>query len=176
MDPTSDISWLSVIKDLLLVLIGGICAAFGGFVSTWYTSRNARKIKMEETIGQQKVEAYKKALRLINKLRSISIQGDNQDILDFIDEENNWVLDNELLLPQTFAECWHSVRSNIRTMKIKTDSLEGLEEGEKRERIINELDQLFEFVQNMIKNVEEDIRKELGLGPFKIHRPPKKEI
>jgi len=175
MDPNdiNNLSWISPYKDFLLVFIGGLCAAFGGFVSTWYTARNARKIKMEETIGQQKVDIYKKALRLINKLRSISIQGDNQDILNFINEENDWVLDNEILLPQTFAECWHSVRSNVRSMEMKKESLSRLAEGKEQEKLIAELDKLFEFVQNLIQNAEEDIRKELGLKPFKIRRPQK---
>ena len=57
-------SWFDTYKDLLLVLMGGLCATFGGLISTWYQARKARKIKREETIGQQQVEAYKKALRL----------------------------------------------------------------------------------------------------------------
>ena len=70
-------------KDLLLVLVGGFCAAFGGFVSMWYRAKKARKIKREETIGQQQVEVFKKALRLSNNLSSLLIQGIEARLLPF---------------------------------------------------------------------------------------------
>jgi hypothetical protein len=32
-------------KELLLVLVGGICSALGGFLAVWYRAKKASKIK-----------------------------------------------------------------------------------------------------------------------------------
>ena len=171
--PTNNPSWFAEYKDLLLVLAGGFCAAFGGFVSTWYMARNARKIKMEETIGQQKVDAYKKALKLADQLKSILIQGTYEDVLSFISQENAWVLDNEILLPPKFAQYWHSVRLNILSAKRRAQAQGKMADGEKRDQKIEDLVELDSFIDKLAEEAEEEIRKELGLPPFKIHRPPK---
>lgn len=162
-------------KDLLLVLAGGLCATFGGFAGTWYKARKARKIKREETIGQQQVEAYKKALRLANKLSSILIQGIEDDVLEFISLNNPWVLDNEILLPPKFCEYWHSVRANVRSIKRKAKPLEKTEDGPERDKKIKELVDLESFTGKLANDAEKEIRKKLKLPPFKIHRPPRKK-
>ncbi len=180
MDPNSLISqdtqsWIIEYKDLLLVLVGGFCAAFGGFVSIWYRAKKARKIKMEETIGQQQVEVFKKALRLASNLSSILIQGIEEDVLKYISEHNEWVIENEILLPPIFAQYWHSVRANVRSIKRKVKPLERMNDGKERDKKVVELDVLEEFTRKLANDAEKEIRKKLKLPPFKIHRPPKRE-
>jgi len=161
-------------KDLLLVLAGGLCATFGGLVGTWYKARKARKIKREETIGYQQVEAYKKALRLADKLKSILIQGVEDDVLEFIKSHNSWVLDNEILLPPKFCKYWHSVRANVRSVKRKKQ-IEKMEDGQERDKKTEELDDLEAFIDKLADDAEKEIRKELKLPPIKIHRPPRRK-
>ena len=162
-------------KDLILVLAGGLCAAFGGFVSTWYRAKKARKIKMEETIGQQQVEVFKKALRLANNLSSILIQGEEADVLKYISEHNEWVIENEILLPPKFAQYWHSVRANVRSIMRKLIPLDRMKDGEEIDKKIDELDVLDEFTRKLANDAEKEIRKKLKLSPFEIHRPPKRK-
>lgn len=180
MDPNNIIlqdnqSWIIEYKDLLLVLVGGFCAAFGGFVSTWYRAKNARKIKMEETIGQQQVEVFKKALRLANNSSSILVQGIEDDILKYISEHNEWVIENEILLPPKFAQYWHSIRANVKSIKRKQQSVNRMEEGQRRDGKIEELGELELFTDKLADDAEKEIRKRLKLPHFKIHRPPKKK-
>ena len=162
-------------KDLFLVLAGGLCAAFGGFFSTWFKARNARKIKMEETIGRQKVDVYKKALKLIHFLKSRLEQGVSEDVLSFISKENPWVIDNEILLPPKFAIYWHSVRQNILSVQRKDKSLERMSEGTKQSETIEKIAEIETFTDNLAKNAEEEIRNELRLPTFEIIRPPKQK-
>jgi hypothetical protein len=168
-------SWVDTYKDLLLVLAGGLCATFGGLIGTWYQSLKARKIKREETIGRQQVDAYKKALRLANNLSSILIQGEEDDVLGYIKKYNEWVIDNEILLPPKFAQYWHSVRSNVRSIKRKGQSIHRMDEGSERDKKIDDLIELDGFVDKLAKDAEKEIRKQLKLPDFKIHRPPKKQ-
>ena len=115
--PENTPSWLAEYKDFILVLAGGFCAAFGGFVSTYYRARKARSIKMREEIGRQQVEIYNKALRLTGGLGAILLQGTSTDVLNWMQRENAWVLDSEVLLPQEFVECWHSVKLNVKSVR-----------------------------------------------------------
>ncbi len=164
-------------KDILLVLIGGGCAFSGSVVGTivsiTYQTKKARQMKMEETIGRQKVDALKKALRLANQLGSILIQGINDDVISFIKAENTWVLDNEILLPTKFVVNWHSVRQNILSARRKDKARLKMDEGPKLEKIIDEITELEKFADNLAKEAEIAIRTDLGLPPFKIRRPNK---
>ena len=171
--PANNPSWFVEYKDLLLVLAGGFCAAFGGFMSTWFMVKNARKIKIAETIGQQQVDAYKKAMRLAGQLNLILIQGVYKDVLSFMSEENPWVIDNAILLPPKFVEYWCSIRLNVSSAQRKETPLEGMSEGPERDKRIEEIVQINEFNRKLAKDAEEEIRKELDLPPFKIHHPQK---
>ncbi len=180
MDPNSlsaasALSWFADFKDLLLVLVGGICAMIGGLLSAWYETRTARRRRMEEIMGEQKVDIYKKALRLASQLGSILIQGAYGDILDFIKKENAWVLENEILLPQKFAENWHSVRNNVLSAQRRAEAQDRMPDGPERDTRIDEVLTIDAFCQQLAQEAENVIRQELGLRPFKIHRPPKEQ-
>jgi len=179
-DPNS-LSTLSIApwwKDILLVLIGGGCAFSGSVVATIvsivYQTKKARQMKMEETIGIQKVDACKKALRLANQLSSILIQGIFDDVLGFMKTENSWVLDNEILLPPKFAQNWHSIRHNILSARRRDQICSKMADGPLLDKINDDITELEEFTDNLAKEAENAIRTDLGLPPFKILRPIKK--
>jgi hypothetical protein len=185
MDPNAlvmqaQLSWSAEYKDLLMVLAGGLCAALGGalggILTTWYRARTARRQKMEETIGAQKVDAYKKALRLACQLQSILIQGNHGDVLHFIAEGNSWVIDNEILLPQVFAEYGHSVRANVLFAQRREQSQACLADGPERAIKIEELLQLEEFTRGLAKKAENTLRTELHLRSFKIRSRSRKAV
>ena len=66
-------------KDILLVLVGGICSALGGFLAAWYHARVAGKVKLQETIAERRVPAYGKGLELIGQVQSILVQGTKKE-------------------------------------------------------------------------------------------------
>ena len=162
-------------KELLLVLVGGVCSAFGGFLAAWYRAKNAGKIKLQETIGERKVAAYGKGLELIGQLQSILIQGVEEDALKFLYENGDWFANNLILLPHTFVENWRSIRLNLKSV-IRLREMQGkMPDGEKRDEKIEEAVNLEGFCDELAKEAEESIRKTLGLPECKIKRPEKKK-
>lgn len=160
-------------KDLFLVFIGGFCAAFGGFASTWYRAKRARKIKMRETIGEQQVEAYKNALSLISQLKNVLIQGIHEDAVTFMTKHNQWISENTILLPHEFVQNWWSIRSNLSTTKRKDEIQAKMTDGLGRYQLIEEVGEADSFMDNLAEKAGKKIRKELGLPDVKIQRPPK---
>ena len=108
-----DLSFYAQYKELLLVSIGAMSAILGGFLAAWYNAHVAGKVRFKQTLGEQKARALGRAMRLFYALRSIRNQGVHKDVLDFIKDNNEWMLDNETVLPQKAAENWHSVRHNV---------------------------------------------------------------
>lgn len=161
-------------KDLCLVLIGGLCAAFGGFVSTWYQAKRARKIKMEETIGEQKVEAYKKALSLISQLRGLLITGTHENGISFMKEHHEWFSNNIILLPHTFVENWQSIRVQLLQSKRRSSPGRGVDE-DKKNKLRNEVDELVDSMDRLAEHAEMAIRSELGLPQVKVQGYRKSE-
>jgi len=168
--PTEDLSFYAQYKDVLLVLLGAVCASLGGFAGAWYRAKLAGEVKFKESLAEQKANALGKAMRLLNGLRSIRIQGVHKDVLDFIREHNEWMLDNEPVLPQKAVENWHSVRHNVRSLMRKDSRLQGSDNGPQRNLLIEEIHHDEEFTDNLVKEAEQLIRQELSLKPFKIHR------
>lgn len=149
-------------KDLFLVLIGGLCAAFGGFVSTWYKAKNARKIKMEETIGEQKAEAYKKALSLISQLRGLLVTGTHEDGISFMEAHREWLSNNIILLPHLFEENWQSIRLQLSQSKRRSSPGRMVDEN-KKNKLVNEVDELAVSMDHLAEQAEKEIRSELNL-------------
>ncbi len=158
-------------KELLLVLIGGICSAFGGFLAAWYRAKKAQKIKLQETIGERKVAAYGKGLELIGQVQSVLIQGTEKDALEFLYKHGEWFADNLILLPHTFVENWRSIRLNLKSAIRKDKAQSKMEEGEKRNQVIEELGNLASFCDSLAREAEESIRNELDLPECKVKRP-----
>ena len=155
-------------KDLFLVLIGGLCAAFGGFVSMWYRAKRARKIKMEETIGEQSVEAYKKALSLITQVQGLLIQGTQEDVMSFMKEHHEWFSNNIILLPHMFVDNWLSINAQLRQSKGRDKVQAGMADGDKRNKMIDEVRELGNSMSRLAEQAEMKIRGELGLPQVSI--------
>jgi hypothetical protein len=178
MDPNS-LSTLSTSPgwNILLVLIGGFCAVTGSCLTTIlsikYQTTKARQLKFEETIGRQKVNAYKKALRLADQLGSILIQDTLDGVLGYMKSENPWILDNEIFLPYKFVVNWHSVRMNILSARRKDQAQAKMRDGSKRDKMIKEIAELEDFARKLIDEAKSEIRTDLGLPLFKIRRPYK---
>ncbi len=168
-----DLSFCIQYKDVLLVLIGGVCAALGGFAAAWYKARVAGQVRFRETLGEEKAKALGRAMRLFSTLRSIRIQGVHKDVLDFIRENNEWMLDNEAVLPQKSVENWHSVRSNVRSLMRNDGRLSTMGDGPDRDALIERIGKQEQYTDDLVKEAEQLIREELSLKPFKIHRPKK---
>lgn len=156
--------------DFLLVLAGGVAAALGGLLTTMYQARVARRVKFEEVMGEQKAKALGKAMRLMNALSSILIQGAEKDVLDYIHQNNEWMLDNEPLLPQKAAENWHSIRHITLSMIRKDERQRKMEHGAERDQLIQEIGDEWQYTRELAKEAEALIRTEFGLAPFKVHR------
>ena len=159
-------------KDLFLVLAGGLCAVLGSFFTTWYQSKKAQKIKMEQTIGEQKVEIYKKALRLISQLENYLWNyrwcGDMKHLrraAEFVTQHEEWLFENEILLPHKFVESWLSIGNDLSAIEVQDEA----------QKEIRDLQKMSEFCQGLAKEAQKRIRDELGLPEIKLKYSPEVE-
>ncbi len=170
MDPNSLQSTLTggppFLKELLLILAGGACAALGGFLSTWYQSSRARKIRFEEILGERKVAIYQKALLLAMQLQEILLQATAEEALSFTEQHHAWLCDNVLFLPHPYEQNWQSIRFHLRSLIRRQSQADAHQHA-------TELTQLQSFMRDLAKEMEATIRKELNLPPVTIRRPPK---
>ncbi len=161
-------------KEIILVLIGGICSVIGGCIAIWYQAKKARQVRMEEVKGEQQLEACKKALSLIDQIQSLLIQGTAEDVLKFLYDNGEWFSMNQILLPHTFVENWRSIRLNLQSVKRKDDTQQKMANEPKRDKIINDIVKTEDFVRQLAKEADAVLRKELGLKEVDIKRPNKK--
>ncbi|MHC4620458.1 MAG: hypothetical protein ACYTEQ_22145 [Planctomycetota bacterium] len=157
-------------KEIILILLGGICSALGGCIAIWYQSKKARQIRMEELKGEQQLEACKKALSLIDQIQSLLIQGTSDDVLKILYDNGAWFSMNQVLLPHTFVENWRSVRLNLRSVKRQDDAQQRMTDGAERDKMINKIADNEEFIQQLADEAEAVLREELGLKEVKIKK------
>jgi len=160
-------------KEIFLVVAGGICSVLGGCVAIWYQAKKARQIRMEEVKGEQQLEARKKALSLIDQIQSLLIQSTSEDVLKFLYDNGEWFSMNQILLPHTFVENWRSIRLNLLSVKRKDDAQQKITDEPKRDKIINDIVNTEDFVRQLAKEADAVLRKELGLKEVNIKRPNK---
>ena len=166
---------LIMFKELLLVLVGGLCAAFGGFFATWYLAKNSRRIRREEIIGEKQVEVYQKAARLSSQIQSLLIQGTLEDARKFVQENSEWFCDNRLFLPQGFQDKWISIKSNL-NKAVRLEKKQGEEVDEKkRGNQIDKLGDLESFIRELAQAAEKVVLEELDLRPIEIEKFLKKK-
>ncbi len=160
-----------MLREIVPVLIGGFCAALGGFLSMWYAVTKARKIRMEEAIGEKKVEVYREALPLISHLRYSLIEDIPFDSLKFVMSQEEWFWNSRAFLPNEFSDKWESVRINL----LKAIDLDrSIQRSEKPDdNKVNELRSLELYIRQLAKEAERRIERELDLPPIKVHRLPK---
>jgi len=159
-------------KDILLVLIGGICSALGGFLAAWYRARIAGRVRFQETIAERRVPAYGKGLELIGQVRSILVQGTKKDALAFLYDNGSWFADSLILLPHTFVENWRSIRHNLKIAVMYEDAQAKGKDGDKRDKIPYQTLEPRDFCDGLAKEAESSIRKELGSPECVIKYPP----
>lgn len=160
------------VKDILLVLIGGICSSFGGFLAVLYRSKVAGKVKLQETIAERKVSAYGKGLELIDQIQSILVKRTHKDTLDFLYRNASWFADNRILLPHTFVENWRSIRQNLKKAIMKDKVQDKMQDGDKRENLVNQITEAFDFCIKLAEEAEGSIRKELNLPEYILRQLP----
>jgi hypothetical protein len=168
-------SWFVENKDLLLVLVGGICAAFGGFFGTLYLAGKARQIKMAETIGVQQVEAYKEALARITEICLLLLHGTVQEVIEFMTTHQQWFMNNVILLPHKFVENWVSIRSNLYTCANLDKAQARMTNEPERSTQIMEVLKLKKYAEKLGKEAMEALEKASGLRHPKIQRPPEEK-
>ncbi len=161
--------WAEILKmfaEILPVLIGGLCAIAGSFLSTWYLVKKARNIRMEETIAEKQVEICREALSAIGYLRSLLLQGTLKDSLDFMLKHDKWFWDSRAFLPHKFLDNWLSIKLNlqkvVRTQKNRTG-----------ENAVEKVDKYEEFINKLACDAETEILSVLSLPPITIHHLPK---
>jgi len=159
-------------KDILLVLIGGICSSLGGFLAAWYRARVAGKVKLQETIAERRVPAYGKGLELIGQVQSILVQGTKKDALAFLYDNGSWFADSLILLPHAFVENWRSIRNSLKKAILYDNAQEKEKDDDKRKKIIDQIVEAQDFCDRLAKEAETSIWKELGLPECVIRHPP----
>ena len=153
-------------KELLLVLVGGLCAAFGGFLATWYLAKNSRRIKREEVIGEKQVEVYQKAASIASNLQYRLLQGQKfQDIYKFVGANHNWFWENRPLLPKDYQNGWCTIKAHLMTAMQMDESVRG---GTSLRKMEEDFLQLRNKLQNLVKQMEKEVLAELGCTPIEI--------
>ena len=157
-----------MLKEILLVLAGGVCGAFSGIVAALYQAKKARKVRMEETIGEKKVEVCQEAMTRISTLRSLLVQGTLEDSSRFVGEHEKWFWNSLLFLPSNFSKKWLSIRLNLRKAVRREKAQASQTDEKKRGEIINELEELESLIGEQAKKAEEEILNEVGLPPIEL--------
>jgi hypothetical protein len=156
-------------KDFFLILIGAVCSALGGCIAIWYQAKKARQIRMEEVRGEQQLETYKKALYLIGQMKSLGGPAHKtEDALDFLKNNREWFSMNQILLPHTFVENWMSIESNLYSAKRKENEQQKTTDGQRSQKIADDLINIDKFVQSLANEAEKVLRKELKKPEVKI--------
>ena len=158
-------------KELLLVLVGGICSALGGFAAIWYQAKKAGQIRREEVRAEQGLEACKKALALSEQLWTFSISRSTDDTLKLLADNGEWFSINQLLLPHKFVENLISIRLAMSNIQDYESDLKRISGQEKMSDIAREISKNKTFIRKLINEMETVIRKELGSKEIKIRTP-----
>jgi hypothetical protein len=167
-------------KDFFLVLIGGICSTIGGCIAIWYQAKKARQIRMEEIRGEQQIEAWKKGLSLTDRLWDLLVaeRGTTDDAIKVLRDNGEWFSMNQILLPHTFVENWRSVILNLCSIKRQDEARPRISDGAERDEAAKAAEQIRKeekFVKQLVKQMDEVLRRELGLKEVNIKRPDDKE-
>jgi len=162
-------------KDFFMVLIGGVCSTIGGCIAVWYQAKKARQIRMEELRGEQQLEAYKKALSLIQNIQVFLEAKTPKDVLNFLDDNVEWFSMNQILLPHAFVENWKSIMINLGNLQLSDKATHELPNGENRDKKIKEAVETRKFNRKLAKEAEDVLRKEMNLPEIKIKTPSKEK-
>ena len=127
-------------------LLGGLLAILGGWGSTYFQLRYARKNKMEEVVAERKIEVNSQAYSIIKEIQGAFIQGTLEDTNKLLFTHEQWFFDNRLFLPGQFPSLWLSIKVNVSKLA-------------RREKMNNN-DTL--ETENIHKSVQDDIKKAIS--------------
>ena len=96
-------------EKAIYILLGALCAIVGSIAAKWYEIKTARKLKMEEIIGEKKVEAYQKLLPLLTYLQRLIIKDANGTTLKYVEDNIEWLDNNRIVLPTEVYESWFEI-------------------------------------------------------------------
>lgn len=135
-------------KDLLLVIVGGVLAVIGGFAGVWFQTIFASKRRFKEIIAEKMVEIYPEAIAKIFDLRCHIPQSSDSETLQFIEDNLDWLKQNRAFLPQRIYDNWHEIRRISRQivwhrngeLHLSLEEIKGLEKS--RENLTDESEKL----------------------------------
>lgn len=151
-------------RDMLQVLIGGLLAILGGMVSLWFQAKNARRIRMDEIIAEQKIQANNEAYIRIKTIEAMLIQSELEDVKNKFYEYDAWFFNTRLFLPGKFPDKWLSIKSNL----IKAIGLK-----RRLPDSATELGNIEAYLSKLKDEAIDEIYEEMNLRDMQIEEPQK---
>ncbi|HEY9202131.1 MAG TPA: hypothetical protein VIQ81_11095 [Gammaproteobacteria bacterium] len=139
---------------MLETLLGGLLAVLGGWGSTYFQLRYARKNKMDEVVAERKVEVNAQAYSHIKDIQGSFLQATTKDTNNLIYKYEQWFFDNRLFLPGKFPTLWLSIRTNLNKYA-RTEQTKDTESVE--------LEKLNKKIHDDIKEAIDEIYKDMGI-------------
>jgi hypothetical protein len=158
-------NFILMFKELLLILVGGLCAAFGGFLAMWYQVKKSREIRREQIIAEKEVEVCSWAALQIYELQG-KLMGNLSNAIQFMDENNKFFMENILFFPKEFRDKWGSIRVNLN----KANSLEEEIKKQPNNKKEAELHCLQVYLDKLAKEAEKAILDKIRQPPINIER------
>jgi len=154
-------------RDFFLVLLGGICSAFGGCaagcMAIWYQAKKARQIRMEERAGERQFEVSTKALALIRRLRSLLVKREHDTAEQFFRDNGSWFETNWMFLPNGFVEGWKSVGLGLGDLSRADKAAAATRDEQKKNEYDEKAVALEDSLPKQALEAENALRKEMGL-------------
>ncbi len=135
-------------------LLGGLLAILGGWGSTYFQLRYARKNKMEESIAERKIAVNAQAYSIIKEIQGAFIQASLQDTNNLIFSHEQWFFDNRLFLPGNFPSLWISIKGNVNKLARRE---------EMKYKDTSELETIHKSVKADIKKAISEIHNDMGI-------------
>jgi hypothetical protein len=131
-----------------------LAGSIGGWGSTYFQLRYARKNKMDEVVAERKVEVNAQAYSHIKDIQSSFVQATTNDTNNLIYKYEQWFFDNRLFLPGKFPTLWLSIRTNVNKYE-RTEQTKDTDNAE--------LVKLNKKIHDDIKEAIDEICKDMGI-------------
>lgn len=103
---------------MLEVIVGGLLAIAGGFAATFYQTKRARQVRMDERVAENKVIADADAYSHMKTISSMLIQSSDEDVRTYLAGNEDWLFKNRLFLPGRFTDKWLAIRNGLDTLRL----------------------------------------------------------
>lgn len=153
-------------KDFWLVVLGGLMTLSGSIVIQFINLKTIRKQKTEELMAKEKLTVYKKATFILAKLAGLILQGTSKEAWTYLESNEDWFWENEIIFSQEFINKYLSIKKHLRAIALISDRKNYTEND------IMKLTQTEESLDNLVKDAREILRLEYGLSPIKPERLP----